>query len=669
MSTPLVRWAMVGFFLIGCSNDTGTATGATASTARWYVDLDAPVGGDGTSWSRASRDLATVLAKVSPSDEVWVASGTHRPGHAGATRDSAFVLVESLRLYGGFAGGESTLAARDPAAHPTILDGDLAGDDAPNFENRADNAYHVVVATDAHHAVIDGFTIRGGYADGLGLGPTPESRDQGSGINIYHGPITVRNCTLTENWASHHGTVNDHSTGSIFESCAFVANTSAQFGAGLYLHHEAATLAFDCSFRGNEAGTDGAGCYVRARQGARIEQCHFEGNQAERGGGIYAAPESAPVVVDCTFVANMGRTGGGGSYNDESFSEFQSCEFVSNSAGLGIEGGSAGSGGSGGGGIWTNGGAMCAMDCVFRRNRASFGGGFYAIHDAEALVTGCYFENNHAEEAGGMYTLNSPVVLLDSTFVRNVAENGAFSVGGGMSNYFSDGYIEGCSFHGNRAELGGGGLYAEGEDPIVRRCRFVGNTTEGLEAFGGAFFSGYFTRGLVEDCSFVGNDAKFGGGTFDIAFSETRYANCTYSRNTAASGSNGYVGNLSTPRHANCILEGGTLQRFGGLDADFEYGLSERLAFGAGNVAGVPTFVRPPSSGPDEIWGTDDDDGGDLRLSAGSLGIDAGSNAAHTRGLVLDLGLDPRFIDDPAVSDVGVGEGPIVDMGAFERQP
>jgi len=670
MSPNLLRWALLGFCLAGCSGDDGTGAGSGASAApRWYVDLDAPSGGDGTSWARASRDLATVLAQVRPADEVWVASGTYRPAPAGGTREASFVLVEGLRLYGGFGGGETSLAARDPAAHPTILDGDLAGDDGPDFTNRADNSYQVVVATDAHLALIDGFTIRGGYADGPGLGATPDSRDQGSGINVYHGPITVRNCTLTENWASNHGTVNDHSTGSVFEACAFVANKSAQFGAGLYLHHEAATSVFDCLFQDNESVTDGAGCYVRAHHGARIDFCRFEGNRAERGGGMYAAPESAPFVTNCTFIGNDGRTGGGGSYNDESFAAFLACEFVSNSAGVEIEGGSAGAGGSGGGGIWTNGGAMCAMDCVFRRNTASFGGGFYAIHEAHALVLGSHFENNHAEEAGGMYTLNSPVTVLDSTFVRNVAENGSFSVGGGMSNYFSDGYIERCSFYGNRAELGGGGLYAEGEDPIVRKCRFVGNSTRGLEAYGGALMLGYFTRGLVEDCSFVGNDAKYGGGTYDIAFSEMSYVNCTYSRNLASFGANGFVGNLGTPRFANCILEGGALERFGGLDAEFEYGLSATLAIGVGNVAGVPTFVRPPSAGPDEMWGTDDDDGGDLRLSAGSPGIDAGRNDAHTSGKVLDLGLAPRFVDDPTVTDVGVGEGPLVDMGAFERQP
>ncbi len=33
-----------------------------------------------------------------------------------------------------------------------------------------------------------------------------------------------------------------------------------------------------------------------------------------------------------------------------------------------------------------------------------------------------------------------------------------------------------------------------------------------------------------------------------------------------------------------------------------------------------------------------------------------------------DLGGDPRRFDDPAILDTGLGQAPLVDMGAFERK-
>ena len=46
--------------------------------------------------------------------------------------------------------------------------------------------------------------------------------------------------------------------------------------------------------------------------------------------------------------------------------------------------------------------------------------------------------------------------------------------------------------------------------------------------------------------------------------------------------------------------------------------------------------------------------------------IDAGSNAAVPDGVLTDLAGHPRFVDDPATADSGLGTPPIVDMGAYE---
>src|SRR5262249_5997423 len=81
------------------------------------------------------------------------------------------------------------------------------------------------------------------------------------------------------------------------------------------------------------------------------------------------------------------------------------------------------------------------------------------------------------------------------------------------------------------------------------------------------------------------------------------------------------------------------------------------------NFGADPLFVRSPSPGPDTNWGTADDDYGDLRLAAGSPGINAGSNQAVTAP---PFPLDPTntFFTDLA-GDRRI-RGGTVDLGAYE---
>jgi T5SS/PEP-CTERM-associated repeat protein len=93
-----------------------------------------------------------------------------------------------------------------------------------------------------------------------------------------------------------------------------------------------------------------------------------------------------------------------------------------------------------------------------------------------------------------------------------------------------------------------------------------------------------------------------------------------------------------------------------------------------------PLFLRMPSPGLDGVWGTTDDDYGDLRLVAGSPAIDSGdasavpadsfdinSNGNTTESLPTDLLGFPRFVDDPAAPNTGIGNPP-VDRGCYESQ-
>lgn len=146
-----------------------------------FVDVDATGANDGSSWTDAYTDLNDALALAGSGDPVWVAEGTYTPD--ATDRANPFSLPGNARVYGGFDGTESALGQRDPVAHPTILSGDLAGDDDSGGSN-AENSFTVVVASG--NARLDGFIIERGNADGaLGSPGSPNERIQVDGPAIF----------------------------------------------------------------------------------------------------------------------------------------------------------------------------------------------------------------------------------------------------------------------------------------------------------------------------------------------------------------------------------------------------------------------------------------------------------------------------------------------------
>lgn len=647
------------------------ACGAMADAGVIHVDAGVVSPGNGSSWSSAYRSLSAAIAAAGPGDELWVAQGTYRPEPTAgmeSPRLATFLLPANIALYGGFAGSEASRDQRDPQAHPTILSGDLNADDGPNFSNRADNAYHVVCAF-VGAPVLDGFIVEDGYADGVSLGATTLSHDQGSGLNVYDAFPTVRNVRFRGNWAINHGTVNDHGSGT-FTDCVFEGNYADHHGAGLYAHHHSMTRATRCRFEGNQTPGDGGGVYIASMHEARVESCVMVGNRAGRGAGMYAATDANPLVTDCTFEDNRAVLGGGGMYNDFAFSTIRRNAFRGNRAGEAVAGGGAGIGGSGGGGVWASGGEIHVEDCTFERNVASFGGGAYHNEDSHGVVLRCDFRDNLATEAGGLYILGSPVLADQCTFVRNTAQGSDFSVGGAVSSYFSNNRVQRCVFIGNQADLGGGGHYAEGEAPIIDRCVFIGNRAVSHEpGWGGGLLNGYHTLATISNCLIVGNQADVGGGAYTMVFADPMIVNCTIVANTSlAPGGAVYSSTPGSTRVVNCISRANTPDELAGSAAAAHSCLASAFA-GEGNLAVDPRFKRLPSPGVDGLWGTDDDDGGDLRLDASSPCIDAGDSAAVPAFAALDLDDHPRRSDDPGTPDAGVGPAPVVDMGAFELSP
>lgn len=161
-----------------------------------YVDVSADGADNGSGWENAYNFLQNALTNADQGDEIWVAEGTYYPDcnplypEGTGDRDATFQLLPGVALYGGFRAGSGEWQDRDPNAHPTILSGDLNGNDGPDFTNYDENTFHVVTGSGTDvTAIIDGFTITAGYSN-IGAGMYNES-----------GSPTIRNCFFYANYA------------------------------------------------------------------------------------------------------------------------------------------------------------------------------------------------------------------------------------------------------------------------------------------------------------------------------------------------------------------------------------------------------------------------------------------------------------------------------------
>ena len=153
---------------------------------RMYVDSAASGSQYGTSWDSAvvSLELALSTAKAfTDIREIWIAKGTYYPGDE---RTSTFEIVDSVQIFGGFAGTEVALGQRDVDTNLVVLSGDIG---VPG--DSTDNVYHVVTISESvDSSRLDGITIVYGNADG----PDPASK-VGAGI-FNRGKSVIVNMTI-----------------------------------------------------------------------------------------------------------------------------------------------------------------------------------------------------------------------------------------------------------------------------------------------------------------------------------------------------------------------------------------------------------------------------------------------------------------------------------------
>jgi hypothetical protein len=289
--------------------------------ATYFVKANAAGNNSGTSWANAFSSLQSALESAQSGDQIWVAAGTYVPskdinGNASPAnaRTKTFLLKNGVKIYGGFAGTEATLAARNIAANASILSGDLDGNDAGGFTNTAANAYHVTVAHNLTTAtLLDGFTIKAGNANltEAFIGEVWGHHHGGGMLAVQTSThLTVNACIFTQNYGGFGGGAVYHSSSSPrFTNTVFTHNKcSNSYGGAMYLNfNSSSTSLINCIFVSNYSGYQGGALYNWAPS-TSIINCTFALNFASHeGAGIHN--RSANPVITNTVI--YGNTGGG----------------------------------------------------------------------------------------------------------------------------------------------------------------------------------------------------------------------------------------------------------------------------------------------------------------------------------------------------------------------
>lgn len=376
------------------------------------------------SWADACA-LRTALAGALSGDEIWVKAGVHYPTTDPADRAATFTLKSGVAAYGGFAGTETGRDQRDWQTNPTILSGDLAGDDTDTdgnsvAETTADiqgtNSYHVVTGGGANSTgILDGFIVTAGQANG---------------------------------------------------------DSANHFGGGMYNYASSPTL-LNLTFSGNLASWYGGGMYNESTSSPALTSTTLTGNAAYSGGGMYNSASSSPVLTNMTFVGNSTSTGsGGGMYSSNSSPVLTDVVFTGNTAK------------NFGGGMYNTGSsAKPALTRVtFSGNTAVNGGGGMSNESSAkpALTEVSFSSNTTTIYGGGMYNRGSSPTLVNVTFWGNSAQGG-----GGMRNESSSSpTLTNVTFSGNTGSAGGGGISNGSSNPNLINCILWGNNgTNGPEIY------------------------------------------------------------------------------------------------------------------------------------------------------------------------------------------
>ena len=203
-----------------------------------FVDKNATGSNNGSKWDDAYTNLQDALDNYTTGKEIWVAKGTYQPSGSNGRNNTFEITVNRTKLYGGFAGTESSFNQRDLSVNQTILSGDINDDDTGvsfTGNNRSENLYNVLTVNTLE-TTIDGFTISGGQADG-----TTSNTRNGAGlayrstIASFDSNASLSNVILEDNVSIGNGTIQGGLRGDLTMQNLIIRNNLARSATAMFI--------------------------------------------------------------------------------------------------------------------------------------------------------------------------------------------------------------------------------------------------------------------------------------------------------------------------------------------------------------------------------------------------------------------------------------------------
>jgi hypothetical protein len=242
----------------------------------------------GTNWDTDA--LATIegaIGKASAGDEIWVQAGYYAPPNQGSY--SAILVNKPVAIYGGFSGTETQRSQRNPRGNQATVQCPYTGGTVHGF--------YVNPGAVPGTVVIDGFTIDGGRALGVGY-----PHNAGGGIVAASGAVVIANCEFRYCYSYFGGAISISGTSSsAVIGCTFRGNDASNFGGGIDSADANITIV-DCLFYENRAWEGGA---IRLYFGGTVTNCTVAANNAtNNGGGIYSNWQGTFTITNCIVWGN-----------------------------------------------------------------------------------------------------------------------------------------------------------------------------------------------------------------------------------------------------------------------------------------------------------------------------------------------------------------------------
>ena len=360
----------------------------SASAKTVYVSTEGS-NGNGASWSTAYTTFAAAYTAAAADDEIWVAAGVYPI--------TALMAPKSVKIYGGFAGSETSIdqRAKVAGAKAWVFTNTSTLKSAANLAG----IFSVGAAPGAITFLVDGITFDGDR-DGGRVGRAINIGGSTAAANISINYCTIKNF----NSNADGGALNLRSAGVTISYCLIQNNTGNKGGGG-YLEQ---TVIHHSDVIGNSALQTGS-------------VTDYQGNQNGGGGGLFLA-----------------SNGSGATYHTTAYN----CYIADNTAAFG-------------GGIHVRGHAWAYNCIVVNNTTAKSGSGIcFEGRDSNAFVYNCIIANNRSNLPDGsgvvfvstatgekIQTLRNSI-LYNNTDGTNVVNIGSVATAGSVNLTISNNILD-----------------------------------------------------------------------------------------------------------------------------------------------------------------------------------------------------------------------------------